>query len=86
MASDRAARRCVRSCLQVRRCPDASSLDYLKQCLAYCSNTWLDVFARLHGVELLLAALDTHAEAARWAAGTQDKGHRRAACACMHCI
>ena len=38
----------------VRNCPSASMLADLKDCLDFCSNSWVSLFCQLGGADLLL--------------------------------
>ena len=40
----------------VQSCPGASSLADLKDCLDFCSNSWVSLFCRQGGAALLLQA------------------------------
>ncbi|CAL5224111.1 g6743 [Coccomyxa viridis] len=48
----------------VQNCPSASMLTDLKDCLDFCSNSWVSLFCRQGGTALLLQALEVHADAA----------------------
>lgn len=49
---------------EVQRWPSQLTLEDLKECLDYCSTSWVGLYCRLGGVHLLLEALRQHRDAA----------------------
>ncbi|KAA6421764.1 MAG: formin domain containing, partial [Trebouxia sp. A1-2] len=50
---------------EVQRWPSRPTLEDLKECLDYCSTSWVGLYCRLGGAHLLLEALNMHREAAQ---------------------
>ncbi|DBB05487.1 TPA: hypothetical protein ACH3X1_012444 [Trebouxia sp. C0004] len=50
---------------EVQRWPSRPTLEDLKECLDYCSTSWVGLYCRLGGAHLLLEALNMHRDAAQ---------------------
>ncbi|KAL0049978.1 hypothetical protein WJX82_001917 [Trebouxia sp. C0006] len=50
---------------EVQRWPSRPTLEDLKECLDYCSTSWVSLYCRLGGAHLLLEALNMHRDAAQ---------------------
>ncbi|BDA46913.1 probable formin-like protein 13 at C-terminar half [Coccomyxa sp. Obi] len=70
----------------VQRCPSVRCLMDLKDCLDFCSTSWVSLFCQLGGANLLLQALDAHGEAAEECGSMEAREALLATLQCLHAL
>ncbi|KAK9830554.1 hypothetical protein WJX72_012430 [[Myrmecia] bisecta] len=70
---------------EVRRWPSVRTLEDLRECLSFGATSWIAVYCRLGGAELLMEALGVHKEAAEEGSGEASEA-LLATLQCMHTL